>query len=157
MVKVILSFNNLCNYKYFGVMNIFITFVVVISAVVGLDNGLGKTPPMGWNSWNRFACGINETLIRQTADLMVSTGLAAKGYRYINLDDCWQIDRNATTKEIIEDKTKFPSGMAALGEYIHSKGLLYGLYSDAGYKTCEGRPGSLGYETIDANTYAKWK
>lgn len=130
---------------------------LLVAVALSLDNGLGLTPPMGWNSWNRFGCGINETLIKQTADLMVSTGLAAKGYRYINLDDCWQVDRNATTKEIIEDKIKFPSGMAALGEYIHSKGLLYGLYSDAGYKTCEGRPGSLGYETVDANTYAKWK
>jgi alpha-galactosidase len=134
-----------------------IAALLLLFLVSALDNGLGRTPPMGWNSWNHFHCNINENLIRQTADLMVSTGLAAKGYRYINLDDCWQIDRNATTKEIIEDKTKFPSGMAALGEYIHSKGLLFGLYSDAGFKTCEGRPGSLGYETVDASTYAKWK
>jgi alpha-galactosidase len=134
-----------------------VVLLLLVALTCALDNGLGKTPPMGWNSWNRFGCGISEALIKQTADLMVSTGLAAKGYRYINLDDCWQIERNATTKEIIEDKTKFPSGMAALGEYIHSKGLLYGLYSDTGYKTCAGRPGSLGYETIDANTYAKWK
>lgn len=112
---------------------------------------------MGWNSWNKFHCNINETLIKQTADLLVSTGLAEKGYKYLNLDDCWQVDRNKTSGEIIEDRTKFPSGMAALGQYIHSKGLLYGLYSDAGYKTCQGRPGSLGYEKIDAATYAKWK
>lgn len=138
-------------------MKLIAVLFLLISLACALDNGLGKTPPMGWNSWNRFGCNINETLIKQTADLMVSTGLAAKGYKYINLDDCWQIERNATTKEIIEDKTKFPSGMAALGEYIHSKGLLYGLYSDAGYKTCQGRPGSLGYETVDAQTYAKWK
>jgi len=134
-----------------------IATLLLLLLVNSLDNGLGKTPPMGWNSWNYFHCNINETLIKQTADLMVSTGLAAKGYRYINLDDCWQIERNAATKEIIEDKTKFPSGMAALSEYVHSKGLLFGLYSDAGFKTCEGRPGSLGYETVDANTYAKWK
>lgn len=90
-------------------------------------------------------------------DLLISTGLAAKGYKYVNLDDCWQIDRNSTTKEIIEDFKKFPSGMGALGEYIHSKGLLYGLYSDAGQATCQKRPGSRNYETVDANTYAKWK
>lgn len=137
-------------------MKLYILLLLAISALA-LDNGLGKTPPMGWNSWNRFHCNINETLIKQTVDLLVSTGLAAKGYKYVNLDDCWQIDRNKSTNEIIEDKTKFPSGMAALGEYIHSKGLLYGLYSDAGFKTCQGRPGSLGYETVDANTYAKWK
>ena len=136
--------------KYLGLL-------LLVALTVCLDNGLGRTPPMGWNSWNKFNCNINETLIRQTADLLVSTGLADLGYRYLNLDDCWQIDRNATTGEIIEDRAKFPSGMAALGEYIHSKGLLFGLYSDAGYKTCEGRPGSLGYEKIDAQTYAKWK
>ena len=78
-----------------------IIFALIIMAVISLDNGLGKTPPMGWNSWNRFGCNINETLIRQTADLLVSLGLAAKGYRYLNLDDCWQIERNATTNEII--------------------------------------------------------
>lgn len=138
-------------------MKAVLSLMLCIAVVSALDNGLAKTPPMGWNSWNRFACNIDEKLIKETADLMVSTGLAAKGYKFINLDDCWQIARNATTKEIIEDKTKFPSGMAALGEYIHSKGLLFGLYSDAGFKTCAGRPGSLGYETEDANTYAKWK
>ena len=76
-------------------------FALLVMTVISLDNGLGKTPPMGWNSWNRFGCNINETLIRQTADLLVSLGLAAKGYRYLNLDDCWQIERNATTNEII--------------------------------------------------------
>lgn len=131
--------------------------ILLIALTFCLDNGLGKTPPMGWNSWNKFHCKINETLIRQTADLLVSTGLAAKGYRYVNLDDCWQLDRNKTTNEIIEDRSAFPSGIAALAEYVHKKGLLFGLYSDAGYKTCEGRPGSLGYEKIDAATYAKWQ
>lgn len=131
--------------------------LLLVSFCICLDNGLGKTPPMGWNSWNRFKCNINETLIRETADLLVSTGLSAKGYRYVNLDDCWQIDRNASTSEIIEDKTKFPSGMGKLGEYLHSKGLLYGLYSCAGFKTCQGRPGSLGFERVDASTYARWQ
>jgi alpha-galactosidase len=105
---------------------------------------------MGWNSWNHFACKINETIIKETADLLVSSGLAAKGYKYLNLDDCWQIDRHVTTNEIVPDATKFPSGMAAMAEYVHSKGLLFGLYSDAGTKTCQGRPGSYGYEAIDA-------
>lgn len=88
-----------------------LTFVVVSLA---LDNGLGRTPPMGWNSWNHFGCKINETIIRETADLLISTGLAAKGYTYLNIDDCWQVERNQTTKEIIADPSKFPSGMAAL-------------------------------------------
>lgn len=81
-------------------MRLYILLLLAISACA-LDNGLGKTPPMGWNSWNRFRFNINETLIRQTVDLMVNTGLAAKGYKFINLDDCWQIDRNKTTNEII--------------------------------------------------------
>ena len=88
---------------------------LLVAATWSLDNGLGKTPPMGWNSWNRFGCNINETLIRRTADLLVSTGLSDKGYKYLNLDDCWQLSRNASTQEIIEDKAKFPGGMAALG------------------------------------------
>lgn len=111
---------------------------------------------MGWNSWNHFGCKINETIIRETADLLIKTGLAAKGYRYLNIDDCWQIDRNLITREIVPDATKFPSGMAKLTEYVHSKGLLFGLYSDAGTKTCQGRPGSYGFEEADAETYANW-
>ena len=111
-------------------------FILLVVLAVSLDNGVGLTPPMGWNSWNRFGCNINEELIRQTADLLVSLGLADKGYKYVNLDDCWQIARNSTTNEIIEDKTKFPSGIAKLAEYVHSKKLLFGLYSDAEEKTC---------------------
>ena len=135
-----------------------LVFLIMLLAMgVALNNGLGLTPPMGWNSWNKYACNINEKLVKQTADLLVSLGLAAKGYVYVNIDDCWQLTRNTTTNEIIEDRTKFPSGMAALGEYIHSKGLLFGLYSDAGFKTCQGGPGSLFLEGIDAKTYADWK
>jgi alpha-galactosidase len=123
---------------------------------LALDNGLGRTPPMGWNSWNHFGCQINETIIKETADLLVKTGLAAKGYKYLNIDDCWQIDRNLITREIVPDSAKFPSGMTSLADYVHSKGLLFGLYSDAGTKTCQGRPGGYGFEEIDADTYAKW-
>lgn len=130
--------------------------LLILSLAFTLDNGVGLTPPMGWNSWNHFGCNINEDLIKQTADRLVSSGLAAKGYVYVNLDDCWQVSRDPNTKEIIAD-SRFPSGMAALGKYIHSKGLKFGLYSDAGFKTCEGRPGGLGFETIDAQTYAKWE
>ena len=75
--------------------------IALLAIVLALDNGLGKTPPMGWNSWNKFHCDINETLIKETVDLLVSTGLAAKGYKYVNLDDCWQLDRNSTTGEVI--------------------------------------------------------
>ena len=75
--------------------------LLALTTVLTLDNGLGKVPPMGWNSWNRFGCNINEDLIKKTADLLISTGLAGKGYKYVNLDDCWQLSRNATTNKII--------------------------------------------------------
>lgn len=90
------------------------------------------------------------------ANTLVSTGLRDKGYVYVNLDDCWQISRNSVTKEIVADIEKFPSGIPALAAYVHSLGLKFGLYSDAGTMTCQKRPGSLGYEEIDAQTYARW-
>jgi alpha-galactosidase len=110
---------------------------------------------MGWNSWNHFACDINEDVIKQTAETLIATGLAAKGYNYVNLDDCWQVSRDETGK-IVADPAKFPSGIAALADFMHQKGLKFGLYSDAGSMTCQKRPGSLGFEQIDANTYAEW-
>ena len=112
---------------------------------------------MGWNSWNHFACNINQELIKKTADRIVQLGLDKKGYNYVNLDDCWQISRDNATGEIIQDKAKFPAGIDALTQYIHGKGLKIGLYSDAGLKTCQGRPGGFGYEKIDATTYARWQ
>jgi len=117
--------------------------------------GLALTPPMGWNSWNRFACDVNEELIRETADAMVSSGMKDAGYQYIVIDDCWQGKRDKDGF-IQPDPERFPSGMKALADYIHSKGLKFGMYSDAGWRTCGGRPGSRGYEYQDALTYAKW-
>lgn len=112
---------------------------------------------MGWNSWNHFACDISETLIKETVDAIVSLGLADAGYTYVNLDDCWQAsERNATDATILPDAQRFPSGMKALGDYIHSKGLKFGIYSSAGYKTCQKYPASLGLEEVDANLYASW-
>jgi alpha-galactosidase len=118
------------------------------------DN-LAMTPPMGWNSWNKFACNVDESLIRQTADAMVSSGMKDAGYTYINLDDCWHGDRDSLGF-IHPDAKRFPSGMKALADYIHSKGLKIGIYSDAGSETCGGRPGSRGFEFQDAKTYASW-
>lgn len=100
-------------------MNIGVAFALLVLLCHSLDNGLSKTPAMGWNSWNHIFCNINENYVKQAADLLFSTGLAPKGYKYVNLDDCWQIARNETTKEIIEDFSKFPSGMGALGDYVH--------------------------------------
>lgn len=117
--------------------------------------GLADTPPMGWNSWNKFACNINEKLIREIADAMVETGLRDMGYVYLNLDDYWHGQRDSLGF-IQADPEKFPSGMKALADYVHSKGLKIGLYSDAGRSTCGGRPGSFGHEYQDALQYAKW-
>ncbi|MEO6547122.1 MAG: glycoside hydrolase family 27 protein [Ferruginibacter sp.] len=117
--------------------------------------GLALTPPMGWNSWNKFACNVDEKLIREVADAMVSSGMKDAGYTYINIDDCWHGDRDSMGF-IHPDPKRFPSGMKALADYIHSKGLKIGIYSDAGSQTCGGRPGSRGFEFQDAMTYAKW-
>jgi len=113
------------------------------------------TPPMGWNSWNKFGCNVDENLIKEMADAMVASGMKDAGYEFIVIDDCWQVDRDSQGN-IIADPKRFPSGMKALGDYVHSKGLKFGLYSDAGTKTCQGRPGSRGYEYQDARTYAGW-
>ena len=110
---------------------------------------------MGWNSWNKFGCNISEKLIIDTIDALNSSGLAELGYNYINLDDCWQSSRHPNGT-IIPDPVAFPNGIKPLVDYAHSKGLKFGLYSDAGFFTCEKRPGSLGYEEIDAKTYAEW-
>ncbi|MBN1782224.1 glycoside hydrolase family 27 protein [bacterium] len=117
--------------------------------------GLALTPPMGWNSWNHFGCDVNEALIRETADAMVSTGMKDAGYRYVNIDDCWHGKRDSLGF-IHPDPDRFPSGMKALADYVHSLGLGLGIYSDAGWKTCGGRPGSRGHEYQDAMIYAKW-
>src|SRR5918911_276430 len=87
-----------------------------------LDDGLARTPPMGWNSWNKFGCDVSEQLIREVADALVSTGMRDAGYQYVVIDDCWQVGRDAHGT-IVADPQRFPSGMAALGEYIHARGL----------------------------------
>ena len=129
--------------------------LLAIGASAQKFDGLANTPPMGWNSWNKFACDINEQLVREIADAMVSSGLRDAGYRYVNIDDCWQGPRDARGF-IQPDAQRFPGGMKALADYVHAKGLKFGLYSDAGWKTCGGRPGSRGYEFQDALTYAEW-
>ncbi|MCB1121730.1 MAG: glycoside hydrolase family 27 protein, partial [Verrucomicrobiae bacterium] len=116
---------------------------------------LAPTPPMGWNSWNTFRLNINEDLVKGIADTMVDLGFADAGYKYVVIDDGWQIDRDPEGN-IVVNAEKFPSGIRALADYIHGKGLKFGLYSDAGYKTCGGFPGSRGYEYQDARQYAAW-
>ncbi len=120
-----------------------------------VDAGLAMTPPMGWNSWNKFGCNVDEKLIRDTADAMVASGMRDAGYQFLVIDDCWHGKRDAHG-DIQPDPQRFPSGIKALADYVHSKGLKFGIYSDAGTKTCAGRPGSRGYEYQDAAQYAAW-
>ncbi len=121
-----------------------------------LDNGLARTPPMGWNSWNKFACkGINEKVVRETADAMASNGMKDAGYQFVVIDDCWQTGRDAAGN-IVADPERFPSGIKALADYIHGKGLKFGIYTDAGTMTCAKRMGSIGHEYQDAKQYANW-
>ena len=114
---------------------------------------LAPTPPMGWNSWNRFGCDNDEKTVRATADAMVSSGMRDAGYKYLVIDDCWQGNRDANGF-IQPDPAKFPSGIKALADYVHDKGLKFGIYSDAGEFTCGHRPGSQGHEYQDALQYA---
>lgn len=117
---------------------------------------LAATPPMGFNTWNKFGCNVSEQLIRETADAMAANGMRDAGYRYVVIDDCWQVSRDDAGR-IVADPQRFPSGMRALADYVHGNGLKFGLYTDLGTKTCEGRPGSVGHHEMDANTYAEWQ
>ena len=116
---------------------------------------LAQTPPMGWNSWNTFRKDINEDLVKEIADAFVNLGFRDAGYKYIVLDDGWQKVRDEDGN-ILADSEKFPSGMKTLADHIHSKGLKFGVYSDAGTMTCGKLPGSRGYEYQDARQYAAW-
>ncbi len=133
-------------------------FIIVLFTVLGFSQkfkNLALTPPMGWNSWNCFGPDINEKKVMEIADYMVKTGMRDAGYIYLVIDDGWQEGRDANGN-IIVNKKKFPNGMKKVVDYVHSKGLKFGIYSDAGRKTCQGLPGSRGYEFQDAKTYAKW-
>ena len=136
---------------------IFMLFSLCFSGSIWAQKfeNLAPTPPMGWNSWNKFGCRVSESLIQEMADAMVESGMADAGYQYIVIDDCWQVGRDSLGN-IIPDPEHFPSGMKALADYIHSRGLKFGIYSCAGSKTCQGRPGSRGYQFQDARTYAAW-
>lgn len=137
-------------------LNCVFLLAIVGSLTAQKFENLALTPPMGWNSWNTFECeGVNEKVIMEMVDAMIFSGMKEVGYEFIVIDDCWQIGRDKKGY-IIVDEEKFPSGIKKLVDYIHSKGLKFGIYSDAGTLTCAGRPGSKGYELKDAETYAKW-
>jgi len=124
-------------------------------AAVALDNGLGLRPAMGFSTWNHFQGAIGDALLREVADAMVSSGLLAAGYEYLNLDDGWNVGRDANGS-VVPDPKLFPQGMAAVVDYVHSKGLKFGIYTARGSTTCMGRAGSDSHEQQDADTYAAW-
>ena len=118
--------------------------------------GLAPTPPMGWNSWNKFGCDIDEELIRETADALIESGMKDAGYEYVNIDDCWMAPERDAEGRLQADPERFPNGIAALADYVHERGLKLGIYSSAGTKTCQGLPASLGHEKEDAQSFADW-
>ena len=126
-----------------------------VTAALSLDNGLLRTPPMGMNSWTSVGTGVSSAFLRGVADFFVSSGLAAKGYKYVNSDDGWSAARDSSGR-LTWDTVRFPEGIANLTAYIHSKGLLFGIYAAASSVVCSGRPGSLYYEALDAQTFADW-
>jgi alpha-galactosidase len=140
--------------------------VLVGSGVLGaapalaLDNGLALTPQMGFNNWNLTQCGsqFNEAFVEGIADTLVSTGLSDAGYQYVNLDDCWAQSSRDSKGNLVPDKNRFPHGIKAVADYVHGKGLKFGLYTSAGTKTCNkaGFPGALGHEKQDAALWASW-
>ena len=136
-------------------VSLVVSLLLVMTPFALAADGLALTPPMGWNSWNKFACNVSEKLIQGAADALVASGMKDAGYQYVVIDDCWQVKRDAAGK-IVADPERFPSGIKALAKSIHDKGLKFGIYSDAGTMTCAKRPGSKGHEAQDAKTYAEW-
>jgi alpha-galactosidase len=135
---------------------IFFCFLIPLCLTAQKYIGLAPTPPMGWNSWNTFEVSINEDLIKETADILVSSGMKDAGYTYIVVDDGWEALERDSLGNLVPDPVKFPKGMKALADYVHSKGLKFGIHNCAGTKTCNGFPGGRGHEFQDARLYASW-
>jgi alpha-galactosidase len=132
------------------------TNVVDQDLPVPLADGGAPTPPMGWNSWNHLFCNVNDQAVRAAADAIVNTGMQDAGYQYVNIDDCWQLADRTDAGAVQPDPVAFPNGIAAVADYVHSKGLKLGIYSDRGTNTCQMRAGSQGFEAQDALAYASW-
>ena len=126
----------------------------VLAQQAPVSVGLALTPPMGWNTWNKFGCNVSDELVRGMADAMVKSGMKDAGYQYVVIDDCWQTARDSKAGIVVDPH--FPQGIKPVADYVHSLGLKFGIYSDAGSKTCAGRPGGLGHEYQDALMYASW-
>ncbi|KAI1284675.1 glycoside hydrolase family 27 protein [Xylaria sp. FL0933] len=141
-------------------MSLITALFLSTSAVLALEwaDGTGRLPALGWNSWNAYHCDINESLILDAANAMVAGGFKDAGYNYVNIDDCWSVKdgRDNETQQIIPDPTRFPNGISGVADKIHALGLKIGIYSSAGTETCAGYPASIGYESIDAASWAAW-
>ncbi|XP_044581180.1 alpha-N-acetylgalactosaminidase [Cotesia glomerata] len=150
--------------KMFMTLSVFL--LLIINKSLALENGLARTPPMGWLAWERFRCNtdcendpdncISDQLFRTMADLVVAEGYANVGYEYINIDDCWMEKNRASNGNVVPDRKRFPYGLKSLSDYIHMKGLKFGIYGDYGNYTCAGYPGILGYMKNDAAAFASW-
>lgn len=137
--------------------SLFAATKTVAGTVVGVTKDTPiQSPPLGFNSWNYYHCNIDENEIKAIALAMVSNGMRDAGYEYINIDDCWQVGRDNVTGAIIADPARFPSGMKAVADFVHSQGFKFGVYTARGSKTCQNRPGSYNYELVDAQTYCDW-
>lgn len=159
------------SFKKTVLFNLILVFLIFLNGCAGNRSGdqevtqsgsmqtedmLALTPPMGWNSWNPFGKNVNEKVIRETADYFVSSGLKDLGFNYIVIDDFWQGTRDSVTGELHCNPERFPSGIKALADYVHSRGLKFGIYSDAGTMTCGDQPASYGFEEKDAKLFAEW-
>jgi alpha-galactosidase len=133
-----------------------LVFCLSTSLLAQKFTGLAMTPPMGWNSWNTFQVNIDEQLIKETAEAMISSGMLAAGYNYIVLDDGWEAKERDNNGDLVPDPQRFPNGLKVLGDYLHSKGFKFGIHNCAGTKTCSGYPGGRGHEFQDARNYAAW-
>lgn len=133
-----------------------LTLLLSLALSASANEGPAPTPPMGWSSWNSFGCAIDESLIRETADALVASGLAHAGYRYVNIDDCWQAAQRDASGGLQPDPRRFPGGIRALADYVHARGLKLGIYTSVGTRTCEGLPGSRYHEEQDARRFAAW-
>ncbi|CAI6334254.1 unnamed protein product [Periconia digitata] len=132
-------------------------FFAASATPLTLPNSTGKLPALGWNSWNAFRCNINATVFLDAARGLVDLGLRDAGYRYVNVDDCWaRAERDPVSHELVPDSERFPEGMKMLADEVHGLGLKFGVYSSAGEKTCAGFAASLGWEDVDARTWAGW-
>ncbi|WP_189788700.1 glycoside hydrolase family 27 protein, partial [Streptomyces capitiformicae] len=133
-----------------------VAVTAVATPAAALDNGLAKTPPMGWNNYNAYGNNPTEELIKQTALEMRNNGMLAAGYEYVNIDDAWMAPNRDANGNLVPDPVRFPNGIKAVADYVHSLGMKLGIYADGGTKTCAGMPGSLGFETQDAKLFASW-